>query len=350
MCELTFIGTLEVNFPKNTLIFELHDGLYTTKQVRDYLEEANIIRRNDNYIDQENTKKTSSSRVMLIDMIKKRLEIERKMEIAKYKSLLIEEKINCKKLYFEQLKERNDKIDECQLMESEYQYQYTLYTKRKKEYKERKMKIEKKKESLLQAKIALESFRNDLYRLETKVNKEEEQLDIMKYFIERHISRLIHNLSKIYVIEKTDVEDLYTINGLLLPNTNYEGQDEEDMAAALGHVCHLTNLLSKYLDVPLKYTIISMLSRSQIVDNIKNEGTYPLYSKAQEYENFAYGVFLLNKNIEQLVNSQGMTISNLRNTLPNLKMLIDNFVEKDLQYSKKEINNNSTHEKENELT
>ncbi|ORY89124.1 hypothetical protein BCR35DRAFT_192899 [Leucosporidium creatinivorum] len=48
----------------------------------------------------------------------------------------------------------------------------------------------------------------------------------------------------------------------------------------------------------------------------------PLSPKGVDRYRFGYAVFLLNTNIEQLMYSQGLTVIDLRNTLPNLKSLI----------------------------
>jgi len=67
------------------------------------------------------------------------------------------------------------------------------------------------------------------------------------------------------------------------------------------------------------------MSRSQIQDPISNvAGRYPLFSKGQDSMKFEYGVFLLNKNLEQLSTFLNVDI-NLRATLPNLKLILDSF-------------------------
>jgi hypothetical protein len=111
----------------------------------------------------------------------------------------------------------------------------------------------------------------------------------------------------------------------VLPNSNFTGCDEEKIATALGYVCHALQLLCRYLSVPLRYPMAPMLSRSSIQDPISNLGKYPLFSKGQDATRFEYGVFLLNKNLEQLVHSEGLEIESLRATLPNLKLLLDSF-------------------------
>jgi hypothetical protein len=136
--------------------------------------------------------------------------------------------------------------------------------------------------------------------------------------------RLVCQLRDVYRVERLD-DGTYTINGFVLPNSNFTGCDEEKIATALGYVCHALQLLCRYLGVPLRYPMAPMLSRSSIQDPISNLGKYPLYSKGQDATRFEYGVFLLNKNLEQLVHSEGLEIESLRATLPNLKLLLDSF-------------------------
>jgi len=88
-------------------------------------------------------------------------------------------------------------------------------------------------------------------------------------------------------------------------------------------------MLAKYLDIPLRYSIISKCSRSGII-NIQSasKGLYPLYSRGVDSSRFQYAVFLLNKNVEQLLDSKEQGLKQpreLRETLPNLKKLLSIF-------------------------
>jgi hypothetical protein len=53
-----------------------------------------------------------------------------------------------------------------------------------------------------------------------------------------------------------------------------------------------------------------------------NQRTFPLYMKGVVRFRFDYGVFLLNKNIERLAESQGLKVMDIRQTLPNLKYVL----------------------------
>eukprot|EP00842_Homolaphlyctis_polyrhiza_P007017 jgi/Hompol1/904/HPOL_001323-RA len=103
-----------------------------------------------------------------------------------------------------------------------------------------------------------------------------------------------------------------------LPNTNYAGNDDDRIATALGFTAHFITVLAYYLDVPLRYYILPISSRSTIWDVV-----FPLFARGSDRVQFEYAVFLINKNVEQLLNCVGKPIKNLRNTLPNLKLLCD---------------------------
>lgn len=153
--------------------------------------------------------------------------------------------------------------------------------------------------------------------------------------------------------------------------------DPECAAAALGYVTQATLQLASVLDVPLRYPVAPGASRSYICDlqqvfqagesesgasgnasgnaesstsrvrdrsiaspEKKNKNTntvkdpspspslwrrveFPLFAEphAAESTRFAYAVFLLNKDLEQMLNAHGMLAVGPRHTLQNLKRL-----------------------------
>ncbi|KAF3456571.1 hypothetical protein FNV43_RR01225 [Rhamnella rubrinervis] len=112
-------------------------------------------------------------------------------------------------------------------------------------------------------------------------------------------------------------------------------------ATALGYVAHAVSLIASYLKVPLRYPLRLGGSRSHIVDqapsvepslsdsssntvlstNAKHVG-FPLYLDGQDTTKAAYAVFLLNKDLEQLLNFIGVKSLGPRHVLANLKELI----------------------------
>ena len=121
----------------------------------------------------------------------------------------------------------------------------------------------------------------------------------------------------------------WSICGIRLPNADgLAGCDAELIATALGHVCHAVHVVARWLGVTLRYEMLPMSSRSIMRDDISVQGSgstkFPLYARGVDRTRFEYGVFLLNKNIEQLLQSQGVVdIEPLKNTLPNLHKLLN---------------------------
>ena len=140
------------------------------------------------------------------------------------------------------------------------------------------------------------------------------------------LRRVCEDLLRIFPIEAIpDRPLLFTIHGLPLPNSKFDDlEDKESVAAALGYTAHLVILLSQYLSVPLPYPIQHFGSTTIIEDPISvalPQRVFPLYPISAAYR-FEYGVFLLNKNIEFLMERHSLRMLDIRHTLPNLKYLL----------------------------
>ncbi|KAL8931854.1 MAG: hypothetical protein Q9211_006690, partial [Gyalolechia sp. 1 TL-2023] len=147
--------------------------------------------------------------------------------------------------------------------------------------------------------------------------------------INGQIRRICEDVLQVYPIEPVPQKALsFTIRGSPLPNATSPSSDPATTAAALGHVAHVTHLLSLYLSAALPYPINQCGSFSTIYDpisiSLQSEAarTFPLYQKGAVTYRFEYGVFLLNSDIELLMSKQGIRIVDLRHTLPNLKYLL----------------------------
>lgn len=145
--------------------------------------------------------------------------------------------------------------------------------------------------------------------------------------------RICEDVLAIYPIESIDPKSLsYTIRDLHLPNAStvspHPDTDPNTIAAALGLVAHITQLLSLYLATPIPYPPSPHGSTSTILDPISTTmpslaaRTFPLYQKGAVTYRFEYGVFLLNSDIELLMSRQGAKMVDLRYTLPNLKYVL----------------------------
>ncbi|XP_060207420.1 vacuolar protein sorting 38-like isoform X2 [Lycium barbarum] len=113
-------------------------------------------------------------------------------------------------------------------------------------------------------------------------------------------------------------------------------------ATALGYVAHVVTLMASYLQVPLRYPLRLGGSRSYIRDyapsieppsssDLTSSSSvcansrpveFPLFLDGQDSTRAAYAVFLLNKDIEQLLNYIGGRSLGPRHVLANLKELL----------------------------
>ncbi|MCO5606723.1 hypothetical protein L7F22_060913 [Adiantum nelumboides] len=171
---------------------------------------------------------------------------------------------------------------------------------------------------------------------------------------QRHLANIIPQSSDssnkdIKSVDKNDSLPM-TIGGLhavaplnTRPGLYTEPSDHESSATALGYVAHSLALLAACLDVPLRYPIRLGASRSYIQDYApiveSNEAAtngagsssgglerslveFPLFNEGQDSTRSAYAVFLLNKDLEQVLNYMGAESVGPRHTLPNLNKII----------------------------
>ncbi|XVF29113.1 hypothetical protein REPUB_Repub15cG0091800 [Reevesia pubescens] len=143
-------------------------------------------------------------------------------------------------------------------------------------------------------------------------------------------------------------QESLTISGLHLTMLRFtemsfftDKKEVQRSATALGYVVHAVSLIASYLQVPLRYPLRLGGSRSYINDhapsveptssdlswntalsaNVK-PAEFPLFLEGQDTTRAAYAVFLLNKDIEQLLNFIGVKSLGPRHVLANLKELL----------------------------
>lgn len=85
--------------------------------------------------------------------------------------------------------------------------------------------------------------------------------------------------------------------------------DNEHVSTALGYVSHTTLMLSKYLQVPLRYELVCSSSRSLVRDGLASCSygfTFPLFRRETERRRFNRALEFLAADIKQLLWSQGL--------------------------------------------
>ncbi|RHZ84926.1 hypothetical protein Glove_74g133 [Diversispora epigaea] len=208
------------------------------------------------------------------------------------------------------------------------------------EIEDQRKALDEDRQRIISLRENIRSRRTALEDAKRRFQTENEYLEESQKILERDREALYMTSSKLYVRQRELITDLLTIYpiepiqsealsfkilGVSLPNSVFTGCNEEHVGTALGFTCHLIQMLAYYLGVPLKFPMTPMSSKSLIFDPISPLSIprqFPLYSKGVDRFQFEWAVFLLNKNIEQLMNSQGLIVADLRHTLPNLKYFI----------------------------
>lgn len=190
----------------------------------------------------------------------------------------------------------------------------------------RRARLEVAKRAMTKERFSYQGLQNKLLQLNRQC-----QLIRAKAYARRVV--LLQQVEFIYPIELVDgVTLLFSIVDVPLANRvledesqRLEGENDDIVSSALGFIGQVVGLVSVYMDTPIHYPIATAGSRSIIQDGISvmtGPRIFPLYSKGVERYRFDYAIFLLNKDIEQLMNNFGITVLDIRNTLPNLKNLI----------------------------
>jgi hypothetical protein len=134
---------------------------------------------------------------------------------------------------------------------------------------------------------------------------ETEQLRQEDFLKQAQCIKLLRELSTIYPISQKD--DQYIIRGLALPSDVYATTTtEEEVSAALGFVCHLVVMMSKYLSIQLRHRIYANSSRSAVAQD-GGAHIYPLFTaRVVEQEQFKRGMALLDANVDCMVQTRGI--------------------------------------------
>lgn len=206
--------------------------------------------------------------------------------------------------------------------------QTLLVSQARKKLSEKQMSIVARRQGITSAQAAQERTKPVLFEAETETIEGQKRLLLAREGMRGQLRRICEELLQAFPIEPTAKTLLFTIAGLHIPNSNFLDSSipEEEISAALGHVALVVHTLSHYLAVALPYPIEWFGSRSIIRDEISllNDPNriFPLFSKGSIQFRFEYAVFLLNKDIEALVEKSSLKVQDIRLTLPNLKYLL----------------------------
>ncbi|XP_071707513.1 vacuolar protein sorting 38-like [Rutidosis leptorrhynchoides] len=114
-------------------------------------------------------------------------------------------------------------------------------------------------------------------------------------------------------------------------------------ATALGYIAHAVSLITLYMEIPLRYPIRLGASKTYICDYAPSVETifdltstspskptkFPLFLDCQDTTRSDYALFLLNKDLEQLLNCIGVESLGPRHVLANFKELLDKTISRE---------------------
>ncbi|CCU98426.1 unnamed protein product [Malassezia sympodialis ATCC 42132] len=200
----------------------------------------------------------------------------------------------------------------------------------------RQRDIESRREELHQGSIELTNTTSLSERARSTLEELQQTRADVQNDVTNQRARLTRDLDLIYHIQLEHARDLlYSIVALPLPNAVASTTKNasalvhklplEEVGSALAFVAQLVLLLSSYLHIPLPYPLTTVGSKAIVRDGISimnGPRAFILHGRGTELYRYEYAVFLLNKNIEQLMNKCHVPVLDLRNTLPNLKNLL----------------------------
>ena len=151
---------------------------------------------------------------------------------------------------------------------------------------------------------------------EDSLQEEHRQSEVLIH-LEVRRAKVLRDLRQIYPIQCLP-DNVYTIGGLHLPSDlNNPDVPDAVVSTALGYVCHLVYMSSKYLCAPLRYRLFCNSSRSAVQDD-GVVAVYPLFrERVVEREQFDRACTLLNRNVEYLLRGRCITIPDSRSHILN---------------------------------
>lgn len=341
--ELQYLGkhleNLERPLPQNAIVFHLMDGVYTTfTSLAQYAPPPFMPL----------AARTNSARILPTSSFDALLRLS-KLDDSIQDALATRDKIAAD---LEAILEDNKvaMVDQDRVEEAKDRLKTIEYAKKtvSKQLEKARNQAEEKRASLKKRRNLMsedtkqsDEHAKDMRNGRANAPKQRTSLDQSRKDVQNQRRRVCEDLQKVYPIQPVKNKTLaFTIRNLPLPNSeDIDASSPETTAAALGHVAHVLQLLSFYLGHPLVYPVNPRASTSTVYDPIsllktnaseaqrygadKTLRTYPLFSRGVPRFRFEYALFLLNKDIQLLLETGfGVRVLDIRQTLPNLKYLL----------------------------
>ena len=335
MNGLVFIGEeipKDNRFKENTLILGLMEGFYTSLDSiasDEFLKQLCLRRESIRVTDITSVRNSYCLNVLYrIEMMQR--VITQTLTLVNNTRTKLEEKFS----FFSEKSEFKSKVELMEVRVKSLRHQ--LKTSEEKLGISREIKSKNENEicekgiDMLNKIQNLKQQKENLFLKREKLGQTRERLTKTRAHLMIERKRLITDISNIYpLVPFPDGNGGYSICGVHLPNSeSFDGHDDIMISVAIGYVTHILVMISRLLDVRLRYQMLYFGSRSSVVDHLndkisENDRIFPLHSKSgKDKLHFKYGVFLMNKNIAQLRHYCGLHTRDLSATLPNLYTLL----------------------------
>ena len=171
-------------------------------------------------------------------------------------------------------------------------------------------------------------YESDLVNLKQGIASEKELCRQTEFFLEARRIKLLLDLRSIYPISFLRGEDRFCIRDLCIPLDIHSGLvTEEELSAALGFLCHLISLASKYLSVQLRYRVFCNSSRSAVQED--GGAIYPLFqARVVERDQLDHGVLLLRRNVECILKTRDIEYQPREHILMNVNRLFEVMIDR----------------------
>ncbi|KAJ3452057.1 uv radiation resistance-associated protein [Anaeramoeba flamelloides] len=314
---------IKSEFPTDTFVFKFKKGFYTSSNVVKNMQikpEYKLRKKRINRISQSNPIHKTQSIDQLLNVFKGIRYLERIKSDNQSSVDEIGKKMEGKQEIVEKIQEFYEKRTRLKKLRAILEFKRKVVSEKRQELKKRKDPLIPKTRKLVENIQELKERKNELQNQEKEMEHVWKKRNRIMACIVARKENMLRDLRMIFPIKEQKDSRILTISGIPLPITDFEKYDPEMIASAFGYVAHLLNMLSKYLETPLRYPVNPRGSRSTIRDEVTNLNNpeFPLYLKNVQNERFQVAVLMINKNIQQILNSRHLNIISKKHTLANL--------------------------------
>ncbi|KAJ6238264.1 uv radiation resistance-associated protein [Anaeramoeba flamelloides] len=310
---------IKSEFPTDTFVFKFKKGFYTSPNVQ-IKPEYKLRKKRIHRISQQNPIHKTQSIDQLLNVFKGIRYLERIKSDNQSSVEEIGEKMEGKQEIVEKIQEFYEKRTKLKKLRAILEFKRKVVSEKRQELKKRKDPLIPKTRKLVENIQELKERKNELQNQEREMEHVWKKRNRIMACIVARKENMLRDLRMIFPIKEQKDSNILTISGIPLPINDFEKYDPEMIASAFGYVAHLLNMLSKYLETPLRYPVNPRGSRSTIRDEVTNlnDPEFPLYLKNVQNERFQVAVLMINKNIQQILNSRHLNIISKKHTLANL--------------------------------